>query len=177
MIKINLLPGHLKRKKKEPTIKIIIMLTILITYTFIGTSFLWIYKTEKNENERISQLKSELKRYRGLEKKIKELETEQNILKLKIKLITKLLKENPTAIKTIDLVVKNIPKEKIFLDSIKCNLTSVEIEGNSVSLDSIARYITNLEQTKKFKKISLEGTKTRKINENLFINFKLKIKK
>ena len=175
MIKINLLPEHLKRKKKEPPLKIITIIIVLITYTFIGASFLWINKTEKNEKKRISQLNSELRKYRRLEKKIKELKKEQNILKLKISLITKLLKENPTTIKTIDLVVKNIPKEKIFLDSIKCNLTSVEIVGNGISLDSIAKYITNLERTKKFKKISLEGTKTQKIDENLFINFKLKI--
>ncbi len=176
MIKINLLPKNYKPKRKITTEKPLIAL-LLIIYIFIITSFCILKIQYKKENEKLEKLKTELKIYQHTEKKLKKLKTMEENLKNRLKIIIKILKENPILIKDISIITNNIPRNKIFLEELKCNLETIEIKGNSESLNEIATFIKNLEKSNRFKNINLKETKIMNIKNKKYINFKLKIEK
>ncbi len=176
MIKINLLPKNYKPKRKIAVEKPLIAV-LLIVYIFIAISFFILKLEYRKEHTELAKLKTQLKKYQYTEQKLKTLKALKENLKTRLKIIIEILKENPVLIKDISIITNNIPRNKIFLEELNCNLTTIEIKGNSESLNDIATYIKNLEKTKHFAKIKLKETKIANIENKKYINFNLKIEK
>ena len=181
MIKINLLPKDRKKEQEKKEKTRIVWGIILLLYLATLANFIQA-RTERQEiKEDILKIKKELQTYKKIEKQKKQIKEKLKETKERIKIIVSLLEKNTKAIKTIDFATKNVPEKEIFLEKIEYvklktrNKYTIYIQGNSVNLENIARYMKKLERNNTFKSITLEETKNKKIDDNNFTNFTIKI--
>jgi len=181
MIKINLLPKEKRLQKKRGERLREIVGLILLLYLAILANFVQVKLEKRDINNEILKIKKQLEGYKRIEEKEKEIKEKLEEAGEKIRIITKLLKKNTQAIKTVDFITRNIPQKEIFLEKIeyvkpkKEKKYTIYIQGNSVKLENIAKYIKRLERNNEFKGVILEETKNKKIGENNFVNFTIKI--
>ncbi len=176
MVRINLLPKDKKVKSRQVPEKIFIIFAILI-YLFMGASYFLLEKKEKELNKEVEKLQAELAKYKYVDAEIKKLKEKKRNAKEKLRILVKLLEKNLLLIQEVDAITKNIPRGKIFFEELDYKEEKITIKGNSINLKNIAKYIRRLEQYKKFKKVSLEETKRKKIDNQQVINFQITIEK
>ena len=176
MVRINLLPKEKKRAPAKTKEKFFIVVGIII-YIMIGFSYMNLEKKEKELTHKITKLKTELKKYSYIEKEIKKLKTKKETTKRRVKTLIKLIENNPILIQDIDIITKTIPRNKLFFEEISHKGNIIKIRGNSLDLKDVAYYIEKLEKTNRFKKITLSGIKSKKINNLTITNFSITIEK
>ena len=174
MIKINLLPKG-KNNYKSLALKQIYTLSSIIIIIFILSSFCFTKYKIKNYKTEINELKAKEIKYNKTLAKINEIKQKKKKAENIINLIILLIEETPTMIKNIDISVKNIPKKKLYLTNYSYQDKIIRIKGIALNLEAVATYIDNLEKTKIFGKITLDGINIKKSKDEELTSFSISI--
>ena len=173
MIRINLLPIRAFRKKENIRKQVsIYLLTVVFSLVVMGFFFT---KLDQTVDELTNQKEALVDQELDLKKKVKEvndLKKESEGLAQKIDVISTLEKNRRGPVKMLDEISLRTPKDRVWLESLehgKSRPNLLKLSGVAVDNESLALFMSNLEQSSLFSDVGLVRSQSKTIKE-----FKLK---
>jgi len=156
MIKINLLPVRLARKKETVRqqlsiagLSIILLMVIMGGLHFIKTREVNQLKTDiDSSNQELERLRKEI----GELSKLKE---EKRVLEEKLNIVRQLEQNKTGPVRLLNDIAKAIP-EKAWLESLKDSDITTTLTGLAISDEVIADFMRGLERSPQLSKVVLE---------------------
>ncbi len=174
MIRINLLPFRAARKRENIRMQIsVYFLSVILLIVVVGLFSLNLYGEIKDLRNKEEKLKKELASYSEMLKRMDALQKKRNDLKNKIDVIQSLEAKKAGPVQLFDEIAMAVPKNKLFLKSIKESKGQVNMTGVAVDNDTVAQFMTNLEKTNTIDAVTLGSTKRTIIEEQEVSNFVL----
>jgi len=173
MITINLLPK--KEVRRETTLVkhgIIASISLLVALIVL---FLCSAKIKTKINlidNQTTTIKSELAELKENKKKIEELKVSEAIFQKKIDVIKKLEKRKIGPVKILDEIATIIP-EKMWLNELKSQKTRLCFDGVAIDNETIAFFMTNLENSDQFNDVELKVAQEIEVDDYMLKNFSL----
>ena len=170
MIRINLLPFRVARKKESIRKQIsifllLIFLTIvaLVWYTMlINKQILVVKENTKQVNHQILKYKKKADRVAKIKKNLK-------ILEEKLEIVSSLKKQRGKQLILFDSMTDLIVPERMWLESFKTNKNSVTIKGISFDNPTIADFMEKLENSSIFGKVDLKTAKIKMFKDGVML--------
>jgi len=172
MIKINLFPFRAARIKenirRQVTVYLlsVIFLIAVMSYYFINLS-----SAVKSLRQNQDAKEKELASFKDTNIKIAKLK--KTIAEVQVKLNTiKSLEEVKTGpVKLLDDIATSVPKDKLWLTSLKEEKGVLTLEGTAMDNETVADFMNRLESTESLKSVELVQTKQKNVKE---LNLNLK---
>lgn len=162
MIRINLLPFRAARKKENIrrqvtvfALCIVFLVLVMIYYTIQLNSTLSKAKQEE------ARIQAELKTYEETIKKIGELEKKIKEIRAKLDVIKELENNKTGPVYLLDEIATAVPKEKLWLTSLKESGGSLELRGTAMDNETVALFMTNLAKSAHISNVDLQSVRLR----------------
>ncbi len=163
MIRINLLPYRLARKKENIRRQVSMFCLFFI---FVGISC---YYFQNNLNARIEKLntqidvtKKEINKYRKITREIDAIIKNLAILKKKIAVINNLEMDRKRPVKLLDTMTQVVVPKRMWFTSLTSGNSTVGINGIALDNKTIADFMTRLEGSKLFSAVNLKSIRQQK---------------
>jgi type IV pilus assembly protein PilN len=162
MIRINLLPFRAARKKENIRRQV----TIYVLCTVFAVLVMAYYAIQLNiELNRLideeQRLQVELKGYEATIRKINELEKKIKEIKTKLAVIKELEKNKTGPVHLLDEIAMAVPKEKLWLTSLKESAGTLKLTGTAMDNETVALFMTNLEKSDYIGAVELQSARLR----------------
>ena len=162
MIRINLLPFRAARQRENIKRQIsiyalaVVFTGVIIVYFFIQlSSQLANLKAQEIEVQaELGKFQRTLNQIKILEKKIKEVERKLGVIK-------KLEDGKSGPVLLLAEISKAIPREKLWLTSLKASGASLSLSGTAMNNATVAMFMKNLEKSDRIGSVALGGAKLR----------------
>ena len=162
MIRINLLPFRAARKKENIrrqvtvfALCIVFLVLVMFYYTIQLNSTLSKAKQEE------ARIQAELKTYEETIKKIGELEKKIKEIRAKLDVIKELENNKTGPVYLLDEIATAVPKEKLWLTSLKESGGSLELRGTAMDNETVALFMTNLAKSAHISNVDLQSVRLR----------------
>lgn len=166
MIRINLLPFRAERKKENIKRQITLFgLTISLAIVAMLGVFLYLNDAISGLKDEKTRLKSDLEKYDRTLKEIDGLKKQIKNLRAKLNVIKELKKKKQGPVLLLDEIAAAIPKDKLFLKSLKEKKGRLNLSGTAMDNETVALFMNNLESSKHIKSVNLKSTKLKKIKK------------
>ena len=177
MIKINLLPRGREQKKKEGLREQIVVLVaaVLILFFLIGVLHSRISGQITVTQKKIGDTKQEIARFDDLIKEVKDIEVKRKNLQDKLDVIENLEKGRVGAVMFMDKLSQMIP-EKLWLVSLTENQGKVNLTGNAIDNQTVAKFIENLEKSGIFLEVIFGSSSQVMYEKYKMVSFSLSLK-
>jgi type IV pilus assembly protein PilN len=167
MIKINLLPFRAARKKENIRRQIsIYVLSIVCLVLLMGFFFLNLNRKVSALNNDRTAKKKELATYAETTKKINELKKMIAEIRAKLDVIKDLENKKTGPVLLLDELSVAVPKEKLWLTSLDERNGILTLKGTAMDNDTVALFMTNLEQSKHILSVDLQSTKLKTLTQH-----------
>jgi type IV pilus assembly protein PilN len=179
MIRINLLPFRLARKKENTRKQVSIFLLLIF---LIGVTLTW-YTMSMNEQilaikEKTKQVHHQILKYKKKADRVEKIKKNLKILEEKLEIVSSLKKQRGKQLVLFDGMTKLIVPERMWLESFKTNETSVTIKGIAFDNPTIADFMEKLENSSIFEKVDLKTAKIKNFKGGVILkSFELLCKK
>jgi len=171
MIKINLLPFRAARRKENIRRQITIyVLSVALILLVAGYLFLNLNSTLSDLADEKAAQKNELAKYADTIKKIKAIEKKVAAIQEKFDVIKELEKNKTGPVRLLDEIAMAIPKDRLWLKSIKEQKGSLTLSGTAMDNDTVAIFMINLEKSPQITSVDLKSTKLQNLKA-----YKLKV--
>ena len=166
MIRINLLPFRAARKKENIRRQLMVYgLSVLLLFCIMGYTFFYLTSTLSGLKEDQKRIEDELKTYEKTIKSIAELEKKVKEIRAKLEVIRELEKNKTGPVHLLDEIAMAVPKEKLWLSSMKENKGNLTLTGTAMDNETVALFMTNLEKSEYISTVDLQSAKLRTIPE------------
>ena len=166
MIRINLFPFRAARKKENIRRQLMVYgLSVLLLFCIMGYTFFYLTSTLSGLKEDQKRIEDELKTYEKTIKSIAELEKKIKEIRAKLEVIRELEKNKTGPVHLLDEIAMAVPKEKLWLSSMKENKGNLTLTGTAMDNETVALFMTNLEQSEYISTVDLQSAKLRTIPE------------
>jgi type IV pilus assembly protein PilN len=166
MIRINLLPFRAARKKENVRRQLMVYgLSVVLLLSIMGYTFFYLTSTLSGLKEDEKRIQDELKTYEQTIKRIAELEKKIKEIRAKLEVIKELEKNKTGPVHLLDELALAVPKEKLWLSSMKETKGSLTLTGTAMDNETVALFMTNLEQSEYISGVDLQSAKLREIKE------------
>ena len=166
MIRINLLPFRAARKKENIRRQLMVYgLSVVLLLSIMGYTFFYLTSTLNGLKEDEKRIQDELKTYEQTIKRIAELEKKIKEIRAKLEVIRSLEKNKTGPVHLLDEIAMAVPKEKLWLSSMKETKGSLTLTGTAMDNETVALFMTNLEQSDYISGVELQSAKLREIKE------------
>jgi type IV pilus assembly protein PilN len=166
MIRINLLPFRAARKKENVRRQIsIYVLSVAFLFIVMIYFFLQLNSTLNGLKEEERRLQTELKTYEDTIKRIAELEKKIKEIRAKLEVIRELERNKTGPVHLLDEIATAVPREKLWLTSIKETGGSLTLTGTAMDNETVALFMTNLETSDYISNVELQSTRLRNLPE------------
>ncbi|MDA3915925.1 MAG: PilN domain-containing protein [Deltaproteobacteria bacterium] len=170
MIKINLLPFRVARKKENIRKQIsIFLLVVLLT----GVALLWytlsINKQIVSIKEKTKQIDYQVAIYKEKVDRVNQIKRDLKILKEKLVIISSLKKQKKKQLMLFDDMTDLIIPTRMWLESFKTDKNSVTIKGIAFDNPTIADFMEKLEKSSLFSTVDLKTAKIKKFKNNIML--------
>jgi type IV pilus assembly protein PilN len=166
MIRINLLPFRAARKKENVRRQLMIYgLSVVFLLCIMGWGFIHLATTLGDLKTEEDTKQKELKSYEATIKKIADLEKKIKEIRAKLEVIKELEKNKTGPVHLLDEIALAVPKEKLWLSSMKETRGSLTLTGTAMDNETIALFMTNLENSEYVSAVDLQSAKLRTIPE------------
>ncbi|MBW2143718.1 MAG: PilN domain-containing protein [Deltaproteobacteria bacterium] len=174
MIRINLLPFRAAKKLENIRMQIsVYVLSVVLLVAVLSFSLIMLNSKIKELQAQESRLQKELDSYAEMLKKIKELKRKRADVKGKLDVIQGLEAQKAGPVQLFDEIAMAVPEGKLFLRSINESKDTVSMSGVAIDYDTVARFMTNLENTTKINTVTLGSTNQTEQNKLSVCNFTL----
>ena len=164
MIRINLLPFRAARKKENIRRQLMIYaLSVVLFFVIMGWGFIHLSTTLSSLKTEEENKQKELKSYEATIKKIVELEKKIKEIRDKLAVIRELERNKTGPVHLLDEIAMAVPREKLWLSSMKETRGSLTLTGTAMDNETIALFMTNLEQSEYISGVDLQSAKLRTI--------------
>jgi type IV pilus assembly protein PilN len=170
MIKINLLPFRMARKKENIRRQISIFLLMillsavaLVWYTsLMNKQIIAVKQKTEQVNHQILKYKEKADRVEKIKKDLKNLED-------KLEVVSSLKKQKDKQFVLFDGMTELIVPERMWLESFKTNANNVTIKGIAFDNPTIADFMQKLEKSSLFSKVDLKTAKMKKFKDGVML--------
>ncbi len=177
MIRINLLPFRVEKKKEDVKRQILIYLlslSLLISFSVfidrrLDQEIIRLEKIRENKKRELLRYEKINRRIRRIKRKIKE-------YRRKIELIKRIAAYRLEPVKVIDEMVMAIPAGDLWLHSLKLSQGRLFLEGSAKDNDTVASFMERLKKMDHIEDVKLEVTRLAIINGFKVCNFRLSCK-
>jgi type IV pilus assembly protein PilN len=164
MIRINLLPFRAARKKENIRRQLMVYgLSVVLTFCIMGYTFFYLSSTLSGLKEDQKRIQDELKGYELTIKKITELEKKIKEIRAKLEVIRELEKNKTGPVHLLDEISTAVPREKLWLSSLKESKGTLTLTGTAMDNETIALFMTNLEKSEYISGVDLQSAKLRNL--------------
>jgi type IV pilus assembly protein PilN len=164
MIRINLLPFRAARKKENIRRQLMVYgLSVVLLLAVMGWIFIYLTGTLSGLKKDEQNKQKELKTYEATIKKIADLEKKIKEIKAKLAVIQELEKNKTGPVHLLDEIAMAVPKEKLWLSSMKETRGSLTLTGTAMDNETVALFMTNLEKSDYVSGVDLQSAKLRTI--------------
>ncbi len=148
MLKINLLPVRQlkKRAKAKKQLFGIFLLFVLVLALLAATGVLQAQKISGLQTD-IAVLQKEKDSYKPTLAKIAKLKTDREELIRKTEIIKKLRTDSSLTVRTLDEVANRIDNQRMWLDSLNQQGSSLRLSGVALDNQTIAQFMDNLKES------------------------------
>ncbi|MEJ2726184.1 MAG: PilN domain-containing protein [Deltaproteobacteria bacterium] len=162
MIRINLLPFRAARKKENirRQVTIYLLSTVFVVLVLAYYAVQLNSKLNRLKNEEV-RLQSELKTYEATIRKINDLEKKIKEIRAKLAVIKELEKSKTGPVHLLDEIAMAVPKEKLWLTSLKESGGSLKLTGTAMDNETVALFMTNLEKSDYIGTVELQSARLR----------------
>jgi len=165
MIKVNLIPPELRKKKKVPFFdKYLIYVVLILGIVTVGLYF--VTQQQKNEiqqlNQEIARVEAEIQKYNEQIKLVEQARELKDKINQRISAIQNLDKTRPMWVKTIE-EFSNIIPEFLWVSRFSEVEKVVTVKGTSHNLTGVANFIVGLIKSNYFDNIRLTYIREQKI--------------
>ncbi len=179
MIRINLLPFRVARKRENirQQVSIFLLSVILVivglTWYTLGVD----RRIEQKQNE-IERIDAEISVYKKKADQVTDIKKRLNILEDKLKIIESLQFKRDEQLLLIEDLQSRIVPEKMWLESIHADESSVTLTGIAFDNPTIADFMKQLESSNLFQEIDLKQTVSKRFDGNFNLKaFELRCQK
>jgi len=166
MIRINLLPFRAARKKENIRRQLMIYgLSVVCLLSLMGWSFIHLTTTLSDLKIEEENKQKELKTYEATIRKIADLEKKIKEIRAKLEVIRELERNKTGPVHLLDEIAMAVPKEKLWLSSMKETKGSLTLTGTAMDNETVALFMTNLEKSDYISGVDLQSAKLREIKD------------
>jgi len=170
MIKINLLPFRIARKKENIRKQIsIFLLFVLLTVVALFWYTQSINKKIISIKEKTIQINHQIAKYKEKADRVAQIKKDLKILKEKLEIVSSLKKQRKKQLILFDGMTDLIIPTRMWLESFKTNQNSVIIKGVAFDNPTIADFMEKLEQSSLFSTIDLKTAKMKKFKNDVML--------
>ncbi len=175
MIKINLLPFRVARKKENTRKQIsIFLLLIFLTGAALSWYTMVVNKQISGFKEKTREIDSQIIRYKEKANRVAQIKKDLKSLEEKLDIITSLKKQREKQILLFDGMTQLIIPTRMWLESLKTDANCVIIKGIAFDNPTIADFMEKLEKSPLFSTIDLKTAKMKKFkNGGMLKSFEL----
>ncbi|OQX19893.1 MAG: hypothetical protein BWK76_03100 [Desulfobulbaceae bacterium A2] len=156
MIRINLLPvREIKQRIKARNQVFMVLLGTLGVLLLLGGVALYQNQQVNTLSLKIKNLEAEKGRYTAIINKMKEIEGKKAILVKRIEVIEQLKKNTSLGVRILDEVAQHTPGDRVWLESLRHNDTTLQIKGVAIDNQTVARYMEALKSSPYFQGVEL----------------------
>ncbi len=170
MIKINLLPFRVARKKENIRKQIsIFLLAVLFTVAALSWYTQFINKQIVSIKEKTKQINYQVAKYKEKVDRVVQIKKDLKILKAKLLIISSLKKQKNKQLMLFDGMTDLIIPTRMWLESFKTDKNSVTIKGIAFDNPTIADFMEKLEKSSLFSTVDLKTARMKKFKNNLML--------
>jgi type IV pilus assembly protein PilN len=159
MIRINLLPVRAEKKRETVRRQLVLgVAVILVLCTGIAAVHLMLRSDIKDLHGRIAQRRAEISRLQAIIGEVREFRKKKRDLEEKIEIIAQLEARQRGPVRVLDELARIVPKE-IWIEKLKDTGGVFSLEGYAIDNQTIARFMTSMEESPWFQGVRLEVTK------------------
>ena len=175
MIRINLLPFRVARKKENVRRQISIF---LLSFLFVSLVMIYFNINLNNKilnlNAKIKKTKNEFVQYDKINREIKIIKKKLEALKKKTNVIKNLDMSRKEAVFLLNVMTETVIEKKMWLAMLKTEERTVKINGVALDNTTVADFMTRLENSRLFSRVALENTKKYQSEKNINLkNFEI----
>jgi type IV pilus assembly protein PilN len=165
MIKVNLFPFRAARIKENIRRQVsyyfgsVIIILLAMTWYYIDLSR-DISALKKDQDNK----KRELAAYKDINTKISNLKKTIADIEAKLKTIQELEKVKTGPVKLLDDIATSVPKDKLWLASLKESKGTLMLEGTAMDNETVADFMDKLQSTGSINSVELVRTRQRKVS-------------
>jgi type IV pilus assembly protein PilN len=160
------LPFRAARKKENVRRQVsIYVLSVACLFALMILFFIQLNGTLKGLKVKEQNLQAELKTYEATIRRIAELEKKIKEIKAKLEVIKELERNKTGPVHLLDEIAMAVPKEKLWLTSLKESRGTLTLTGTAMDNETVALFMTNLEQSEYVFNVELQSTRLRSLPE------------
>jgi type IV pilus assembly protein PilN len=165
MIRVNLFPFRAARIKENIRRQVsyyfgsVIIILLAMTWYYIDLSR-DISALKKDQDNK----KRELAAYKDINTKISNLKKTIADIEAKLKTIQELEKVKTGPVKLLDDIATSVPKDKLWLASLKESKGTLMLEGTAMDNETVADFMDKLQSTGSINSVELVRTRQRKVS-------------
>jgi type IV pilus assembly protein PilN len=170
MIKINLLPFRVARKKENIRRQIsmfflsIVMITLLMTWYALG-----IDKKIGDTRAQTLKVKAQIALYKEKADRVTLIKKNLKILEDKLKIVSSLEKQRNEQLLLLEELSEKVVPERMWIESLKASSTHVTLKGVAFDNPTVADFTRNLETSSLFSSIDIKRTKVQKFKAGIML--------
>ena len=170
MIRINLLPFRVARKKENIRRQIsVFLLLILLT----AVALVWYTQVINKQiiiiKAKTEQVNSQILKYKAKADQVARIKKNLKILKEKLEIVSLLEKQREKQLVLFDGMTDIIVPGRMWLESFKIDNNTVTIKGIAFDNPTIADFMKNLEKSPLFGKVDLKTAKMKKFKDGVML--------
>ncbi len=170
MIKINLLPFRVARKKENIRKQISIFLLLVL---FTAVALVWytqlINKQIVSIKEKTKQIDHQIVKYKEKVDRVAQIKRDLKILEAKLVIISSLKKQKKKQLMLFDGMTDLIIPTRMWLESFKTDKNSVTIKGIAFDNPTIADFMEKLEKSSLFSTVDLKTAQMKKFKNDVML--------
>jgi type IV pilus assembly protein PilN len=164
MIKINLFPFRAARIKenirRQVTIYLLSSVFLILAMSYYSLNYGKVIKSLKRDQE---SKQNELATFKDTTNKINKLKKTIAEVEVKLNTIRELEKVKTGPVKLLDDIATSVPKDKLWLTSLKENQGTLVLEGTAMDNETVADFMNRLESTESIKSVELVKTQQKEV--------------
>lgn len=179
MIKINLLPFRVARKKENIRRQIsVFLLLIILSAVALSWYTQFLNKQIFTIKEKTEQVNSQISKYKAKANEVVRIQKSLKILEDKLAIVSSLEKQRDKQLVLFDGMTDLIVSERMWLESFKTGENTVVIKGIAFDNPTIAEFMEKLEKSPLFDKVDLKKAQMKKFKDGVMLkSFELLCKK
>jgi len=174
MIRINLLPFRIERKKENVRrqvslflLSLILVLVVLVYYNFVLSSRV------NNLKDSISDTKSELQRYNEINQEIARIKQNLETLRKKLAVIEKLESDRHAPVRLMETMTQVLVAKRMWLTRLEVKGDTVDIQGIALDNKTVADFMVRLQNSGLFRSVDLKTLKRQEVQKSNLKSFQV----
>jgi len=159
MVRINLLPVKVSKKKEAGKQQLILFAVILVGGLILN--YVWAHQrsgVHKDLRAQVERKKAEIQQLERIIGEVKDIRTQQDQLKQKLDVLDKLKAGRSGPVKMLDELATLTPKRLWLRKMEEKGGANITFEGTAATIDDVSAFMAALKASKHFSKVELKKT-------------------